>query len=159
MGISEPAEKGQDVTLTKTGTASFIRHYIEMVIVMFAGMIVLGIPGQAALHAMGSGTSELRADAPSLVFLGMATTMTVPMVAWMRFRGHRWQPTLEMAASMVIPTVIAIALLATDVAGFTALMGLEHVAMLLGMLVAMLLRVDEYAGHRHHGAGAPAVQG
>src|SRR4051812_50104400 len=103
--------------LTKTRTASFLRHYIEMVIVMFAGMIVLGLPGEAGLHAIGSGTSELRADAPALAFLGMAFTMTLPMVVWMRHRGHRWQPTLEMAASMVIPTPVAIALLATDVAG------------------------------------------
>jgi sterol desaturase/sphingolipid hydroxylase (fatty acid hydroxylase superfamily) len=86
----------------------------------------------------------------------MATTMTVPMVTWMRFRGHRWQPTLEMAASMIIPTLVAIALLATGLAGFSALMGLEHVAMLLGMLIAMLLRVDEYAGHHHHG-GEPVA--
>jgi hypothetical protein len=143
--------------LTKTRTASFIRHYVEMVVVMFAGMIVLGLPGEAALRAMGSGTSELRTDAPALVFLGMATTMTAPMVAWMRYRGHRWQPTLEMAASMIIPTLVAIALLATDAAGFNALMGLEHVAMLLGMLVAMLLRVDEYAGHHHHHGGEPVA--
>jgi hypothetical protein len=136
---------------------TFIRHYIEMVVVMFAGMIVLGLPGEAALRAIGSGTSELVANAPALVFLGMATTMTVPMVAWMRHRGHRWQPTLEMAASMVIPTLIAIALLATHVAGFTALMGLEHVAMLLGMLVAMLARVDEYAGHHHHHGSEPVM--
>jgi hypothetical protein len=138
--------------LAKIFTATFIRHYIEMVVVMFAGMIVLGLPGEAGLHAIGSGTSQLRHDAPSLVFLGMAFTMTAPMVAWMRYRGHRWQPTLEMAASMIIPTLVAIALLATEVAGFEALMGLEHVAMLLGMLVAMLLRVDEYAGHHHHGS-------
>jgi len=142
--------------LTKTRTASFIRHYVEMVVVMFAGMIVLGLPGEAALHAIGSGTSELKADAPALVFLGMGFTMTAPMVAWMRFRGHGWQPTLEMAASMVIPTLAAIALLAAGAAGFGALMGLEHVAMLLGMLVAMLLRVDEYAGHHHHG-GEPVA--
>src|SRR3954469_6959283 len=76
--------------LTKTRTASFIRHYVEMVVVMFAGMIVLGLPGEAALHAIGSGTSELRNDAPTLVFLGMAFTMTAPMVAWMRYRGHRF---------------------------------------------------------------------
>jgi hypothetical protein len=30
--------------LTKTPAATFIRHYIEMVVVMFAGMIVLGLP-------------------------------------------------------------------------------------------------------------------
>jgi len=29
-------------------------------------------------------------------------------------------------------------------------MGLEHVAMLLGMLVAMLLRGDEYTSHVHN---------
>ena len=58
--------------LTKTPTATFIRHYIEMVVVMFAGMIVLGLPGEAALTAIGSGTSELRDDAPAIVFLGMA---------------------------------------------------------------------------------------
>src|SRR5436190_259026 len=120
---------------------TFIRHYIEMVIVMFAGMLLLGLPGEAALKAIGSGTSELRHAAPALVFLGMAATMTTPMVAWMRYRGHRWQPTLEMAASMVIPTLIAIALLAAGALSFEALMGLEHIVMLLGMLVAMLLRV------------------
>src|SRR5215203_6579609 len=138
--------------LTKTPTATFIRHYIEMVVVMFAGMIVLGLPGEAALKALGSGSSALRDDAPAVVFLGMAATMTVPMVAWMRYRGHRWQPALEMAASMIIPTVIAIGLLAAGVLRFGTLMGLEHVAMLLGMLVAMGLRADEYTGHHgHHG--------
>jgi hypothetical protein len=141
--------------LTKTRTATFVRHYVEMVVVMFAGMLALGLPGEAALHAMGTGTSELRVTAPATVFLGMAFTMTVPMVAWMRYRGHRWQPTLEMAASMIIPTLIAIALLGAGVASFGALMGLEHVAMLLGMLVAMLLRVDEYTAH-HHGHEAIA---
>jgi hypothetical protein len=141
--------------LAKTRTATFVRHYVEMVVVMFAGMLVLGVPGEAALHAIGSGTSELRETAPATVFLGMGFTMTVPMVAWMRYRGHTWQPTLEMAASMVIPTLIAIALLSAGLASFGALMGLEHVAMLLGMLVAMLLRVDEYAGH-HHGREAIA---
>jgi hypothetical protein len=142
--------------LTKTPTATFIRHYVEMVVVMFAGMLVLGLPGEGALHAIGSSTSELRETAPATVFLGMAFTMTVPMVAWMRYRGHRWQPTLEMAASMVIPTLVAIALLGAGVASFAALMGLEHVAMLLGMLLAMLLRIDEYTGHHHHGDHAIA---
>jgi hypothetical protein len=33
---------------------------------MFAGLIVLGIPGEAALKAIGSGTSQLRDDAPSV---------------------------------------------------------------------------------------------
>ena len=98
--------------MLKTRTATFLLHYVEMVVVMFAGMVVLGLPAEAGLQAIGSGASQLQDDAPALAFLGMAATMTIPMVAWMRFRGHRWQPTLEMAASMIIPTLVAIAVLA-----------------------------------------------
>jgi hypothetical protein len=36
-------------------------------------------------------------------------------------------------------------------------MGLEHIAMLLGMLAAMLARVDEYAGHHHHHGSEPVT--
>src|ERR1041384_1977735 len=113
--------------LTKPRAPAFLLHYIGMVVVMFAGIVVLGLPGEAALQAIGSGTSELRETAPATVFLGMAFTMTAPMVAWMRYRGHRWQPTLEMAASMIIPTLAAIALLGAGAASFGTLMGLEHV--------------------------------
>jgi hypothetical protein len=43
----------------------FIRHYIEMLIAMGIGMVVLGIPAIAALSAAGTSSSELRADAPA----------------------------------------------------------------------------------------------
>jgi hypothetical protein len=133
----------------------FIRHYVEMVVAMFAGMIILGIPGEAALRALGTSTSELREDAPAVVLLGMATMMTVPMVAWMRRMGHGWQPCGEMAASMFLPTFLVIAMMAVDVSGFAMAMTLEHVLMLPAMLVAMLLRREEYScDHRHH---APAA--
>jgi hypothetical protein len=125
-----------------------------MVVVMFAGMIVLGIPGEAGLKAIASGTSELRDSAPALVFLGMAATMTVSMVAWMRFRGHSWQPCLEMAASMIIPTLVAIGLLWADLSTFGNLMILEHVAMLVGMLVAMMLRGVHMRAQAPRRAGA-----
>jgi hypothetical protein len=55
---------------------------------------------------------------------------------------------------MIIPTLVAIALLALGATSFGALMGLEHIAMLLGMLLAMLLRVDEYAHHAPHADAA-----
>jgi hypothetical protein len=130
---------------------TFIRHYAEMVAAMFLGMLVLGVPAGWALGAIGSSWSELNADAPSLMFLGMAFTMTVPMVGWMRFRGHGRRASAEMAASMLLPTFAAIALLLTGaVEDAGALLVAEHVAMLLGMLVAMLLRRDEYTqGHAH----------
>ena len=127
---------------------SFVRHYGEMVIAMFAGMLVLGLPAEAGLRAMGTSSSDLQVDAPAVLFLGMALTMTVPMVAWMRYRGHGWRPCLEMAAAMFVPTFVAIALLgAVD---FDTLMMWEHVGMLLAMLGAMLARPSEYL-HVHHG--------
>ena len=76
--------------------------------------------------------------------------MTVPMVAWMRHRGHGWQPSSEMAAAMFVPTFAVVGLLATDaVTDFGVLMTLEHVVMIPAMLIAMLLRLDEYTGARH----------
>ena len=132
-----------------TPTARFARHYLEMVVAMVAGMVVLGLPAEAALQAMGSGTSELSDDAPALALAGMAVTMTVPMVWWMRRRGHGWKPSAEMAASMIVPTIGVIALLATGaMTDFHELMALEHMVMLPSMLMAMLLRRSEYT-HDH----------
>ena len=133
-------------------TRRFARHYLEMVAAMFLGMLVLGVPAGWALGAVGSSWSELNTDAPALMLLGMAVTMTVPMVAWMRYRGHGWRANTEMAASMLLPTFAAIALLEGGVVEDVGLLVVvEHVAMLLGMLVAMLLRPDEYTHHHAHG--------
>jgi hypothetical protein len=120
---------------------TFIRHYLEMLIAMFVGMGVLaGIPA-----AMG-----FELDAVELALLWMALTMSVPMVAWMRYRGHGWAPAWEMTASMFIPSFAAIALLWMGVVEERGtLMAIQHVGMLPAMLVAMLLRRDEYSGHRH----------
>jgi hypothetical protein len=118
-------------------TRNFIRHYVEMVIAMLAGMLVLGMP-LAALHT----------DALELELLGMALSMTVPMVAWMRYRGHGWAPAADMTASMFLPSFAAIALLwAGLVESADTLMLIQHVAMFPAMVVAMLLRLDEYTGH------------
>ena len=129
----------------------FIRHYIEMVVAMLLGMVVLGVPIEGALRAFGTNMDDLHTDAPALVLLEMAAIMTVPMVAWMRYRGHAWRPCNEMAASMLLPTLAAIALLWTGaLTDFGTLMTLEHMVMLPAMLVAMLLRYDEYAHHHTH---------
>jgi hypothetical protein len=134
----------------------FARHYIEMVAVMFAGMGILWLPASLALNAAGLSSAELHADAPALLLLVMAVTMTAPMVAWMRYRGHAWRPSAEMVAAMFVPTLAAIALLAVSlVESLGTLMAIEHVAMLLAMLGAMLVRRDEYA----HGAHAHARRG
>ena len=114
---------------------AFLRHYLEMVIVMFLGMgVVMAIAGMP--------------DNEMVALASMGASMTVPMVTWMRFRGHTWRPSLEMATAMLAPAVVAMGLVGT--VDYDLLMGVEHVAMLLAMLGAMLYRRDEYTGHAHH---------
>jgi hypothetical protein len=123
---------------------SFARHYLEMVLAMLAGMAALGL---SRLVVDGPGPAALR-------LVEMSAWMTVPMVAWMRFRGHHWRPCAEMAAAMALPTAGVLALLATGAAtDFGMLMMIEHTAMFPAMLVAMALRPGEYTGHHRH---APA---
>jgi hypothetical protein len=134
-----------------TSTRHFVRHYVEMLVAMFLGMAVLGTPALLALGAAGVSSAELRADAPALLLLGMGLTMTVPMVAWMRHRGHGWPASNEMAASMLIPTAGVIGLLGAGlVDDVGTLLMVEHVVMLPSMLIAMLMRRDEYS-HAAHG--------
>jgi hypothetical protein len=131
-------------------TKHFIRHYAEMVVAMFLGMGVLGLPAGWVMGALGTSWSQLHSEAPALMLFAMAVTMTVPMVAWMRFRGHGWRANSEMSASMFLPTFAVIGLLwAGLVEDIGVLLAIEHVAMLLSMLAAMLLRPAEYT--RQHG--------
>jgi hypothetical protein len=129
--------------MLQTPTAHFIRHYLEMVIAMLLGMAVLGIPGFIALGAAGVDT-----EAAGVLLWGMAVSMTVPMVAWMRHRGHGWLPCWEMSAAMIVPTIGALALLeAGALDGAHAAMGIQHIVMFPAMLGVMLLRRGEYTAH------------
>ena len=123
-------------------TGRFVKHYVEMLVAMFAGMLVIGMP----LEALG-----LDIDAIELELLWMALIMSVPMVAWMRYRGHGWAPAGEMTAAMFVPSFAAIALLWAGIVegGHTPMM-IQHVAMFPAMLAVMLLRRSEYTGHAAH---------
>ena len=134
-----------------TRTIHFIRHYAEMVAAMFVGMFALGMPLAALLALVGIEASSWRTDAPELMLLGMAFTMSVPMAAWMRYRGHGWAPVWEMTASMFVPSFAAIALLwAGTVEDADALLIIQHIGMFPSMLAVMVLRLDEYTGHGAH---------
>jgi hypothetical protein len=126
-----------------------------MVLVMFAGMFMLGsaLVGLAALA--GVTWTDLRDDAPALVLLGMGFSMVAPMVWWMRLRGHSAAANREMAAAMIVPTLVTVALLAFGaVTDINALLEIEHMAMLPAMFAVMLLRVDEYSRpHRRDSGG------
>jgi len=123
-------------------TKRFLFHYVEMVVAMVVGMIVLG------------GLSAVLLDLPdetAVTLTEMAIAMTVPMVAWMLFRGHGWRATNGMAAAMIIPAAGALVLLGSGIVTDSGtLMMIEHTAMFVGMFVAMLWRHEEYTGHHHH---------
>ena len=140
-------------------TRHFLRHYAEMVLAMVLGMVVLGLPAEMLLQAAGSGADELERTAPAVLLLGMAVIMTIPMVGWMAYRGHSRRANAEMAASMLVPGLGVVALLAAGVTTDVGdLLMLEHVVMLPSMAAVMLLRRDEYS-HAHHAARAVRVSG
>jgi hypothetical protein len=124
---------------------TFIRHYVEMVIAMFVGMGVFAGAGAAV---------GFEVEGTELLLLWMSFTMSFGMVAWMRYRGHGWGPAMEMTAAMFVPALAAIGLLWMGlVEDEGALMAIQHAGMFPAMLVAMLLRRDEYSGAHHVAAG------
>ena len=86
-------------TLNTLTDRRFVRHFLEMVV----GMVTLGPLWTLALDA--AGVPDLL-DRPELDALVMATNMTVAMSAWMRYRGHGWAATAEMAAAMYVPFLV-----------------------------------------------------
>lgn len=130
----------------RTVVRRFTLHYLEMVVAMAVGMIALGPVEKLLFDALGWSAVTGRHDLGAML---MAANMTVAMGAWMRVRGHTWRPVSEMGAAMFLPFAVLLVPLWLDLIGYGALMLWGHVLMLVGMLVAMLLRTDEYVGHCH----------
>ena len=124
------------------GRRAFARHFAEMVAVMLLGMGVLEGVAALAFAAAGSSLSD-QAGAVRVLLMGLS--MTVPMVLWMRHRRHSARRNVEMAASMVVPSVGAAVLAAAGVLGVGAALAVQHGVMVPAMLGVMLWRYDEYA--------------
>lgn len=137
------------------GLGRFARHYLEMVLAMFAGMVPYGILFVSPLDPVGQ--RELLRAHPYVSEILMLTAMSLPMAGYMLYRGHGMERTGEMVAGMAVPSLAVIWLTAAGAVPGLSVERLSlwsHVAMLLGMLGAMLFRWDEYAGEHHHGAHA-----
>jgi flagellar biosynthetic protein FliP len=133
-------------TASNTSKLAFARHYGEMILVMFAGMAVLGGLTELGLAIAGSSLDGLSGG---LHVSLMGLWMTVPMVAWMAYRGHTTAQNGEMAASMIIPTILAAVLTWAGAIDTATGLAIQHAIMLPAMLAVMLWRYDEYA-HVHH---------
>ena len=134
----------------------FLRHLGEMILAMMAGMVVgaavLALIFSTVLASTVRGMTpiEVLNQFPVLICLVVAVAMIVPMVAWMRFRGMEWRPTLEMAVAMAIPLIPIFGLLGLQVIPGARACGLYCAVMIPAMLVAMLFRLDLYTGHMNH---------
>jgi hypothetical protein len=124
----------------------FVRHFLEMLLVMMLGMCVLG-GAFGALHVLlfGSGFAAAWRDHVGLAAFAMAFNMTVPMVLWMRYRGHSWERGGEMAAAMNLPVLPLLALYAAGVIPAPGVLGGQMMLMIPAMLGAMLYRKEEYS--------------
>jgi len=113
-----------------------------MLIAMVAGMVVLGGAVEGALALVGASLSDGPASLAAAV---MAVNMTVPMVWWMHHRGHPAQHNVEMAASMVVPPAVVIALDWLAVIASGSVMMVQHVVMIPAMVAVMLWRYEHYS--------------
>ncbi len=142
---------------------AFIRHFLEMMVAMVAGMVILGAAASlmlvrlgcthqpsehVGLHAhsmMASNTgcaSLLNGHVDSLVLV-LATNMvvmTVGMGMWMRYRGYTWMHIAEMGGAMYLPFLLLMVLYWANVLGGGIVFIAGHVLMLPAMLGVMLYR-------------------
>jgi flagellar biosynthetic protein FliP len=128
------------VPLRRRPGVRFALHYVEMVLAMAVGMVVLAPAWLVWAGRPRDGLGSLAI---------MITDMTVGMAIWMLLRGHSRPATAEMCAAMVVPFGV---LLLPYAGGQISLGGLTvagHVLMLPAMLLVMLRRRSEYAGHAH----------
>jgi hypothetical protein len=136
---------------TATGrrqTVWFVRHFLEMTGAMMVGMFVYGALVAGLMAAAGSDLESARLGQPELFALGMAFGMSVPMVAWMRRRGHDWSSAAEMSAAMFVPVAALIVCYRLQAVSADSVCPIACAAMIPAMLVAMLNRHDEYTGHQ-----------
>ncbi len=135
----------------RTERRNLVRHFVEMVLAMLAGMAVLGMV--AGLICAALGHSGFLSEHAGLRAWVMALNVTIGMAVWMRYRGHGWGAITEKGGAMFVPVaVLSVPYWAGAISAAALLVGM-HVLMLPAMVVAMLHRRDEYVqDHRRHRA-------
>jgi hypothetical protein len=119
----------------------FGRHFLEMCIAM-----CLGVAGTTLV--LNSVLSDVRAQSPGPSLVAISVAISLPMIAWMRFRGMPWRPILEMTliGVAVVVVVASLGVIPAATVAVGTVCGLECA----GMLVAMLFRLDLYTGRTEH---------
>jgi cytochrome bd-type quinol oxidase subunit 2 len=120
----------------------FWRHFLQMLAAMAPGMIATGA---IFLTIVGAKTwDEVTTQYPTQALLAMAVGMTIPMVAWMMYRGMGWRNSYEMAAVTVVPVIPLLCLVWFDVTT-SAQCGAYCLLTVAAMLGLMFYRRDVYS--------------
>lgn len=138
MNISTAIHRGH----TGRGARNFhfLRHLVEMTLAMMVGMVA---SAAVFLATVGMTVDEALRRHAALFVLAQAFGMTVAMVVWMRHRGHGRRSCSEMAAAMVVPALVLIALRMLDVIS-GPICGVYCMSTLAAMVLVMLSRPSEY---------------
>ena len=152
--VGEPVRESRVARVARP-VGRFGLHLLEMCMVMCAGAAALSLLffGAAALL----GYTDLLQSAPELVVLVIALNLSAPMLAWMRYRGMDWQPTLEMAGSTMVMGLALIAAYRMDLVARDSLLEIQTSLACPVMLAVMLVRFRLYSGsHAAHSAQEPS---
>jgi hypothetical protein len=134
---------------------TFFRHFLEICAVMCVGAVTLSFIFFGVAWLMGF--RDLVDETPEFSTLVLAVNLALPMIAWMRFRGHEWRPTLEMAVAPVVLGVLLIVAGWLDIIPRNEVFELETSLACLSMLIPMLFRLDLYVGGKgHYGHAVPS---
>jgi hypothetical protein len=126
----------------KRHLSHFWRHFLEMLAAMAVGMLATGAIFVSIVGLKS--WDEVTTQYPTQALFAMAVGMTVPMVAWMLYRGMGRRNSFEMAAAMVLPVIPFLCLVWFNVTE-SAQCGGYCGSTIVAMLAVMLYRRSEYA--------------
>lgn len=117
----------------------FVRHYIEMTVVMVVGMVVAVT---IFMYAFNFFVRPISWEAALVVYPVHALTvvaigMSLPMIPWMQWRGHSRRSAYEMAAVMAVPVLPFLGLAVLEIVK-GAMCGLYCIASLVAMAALMV---------------------
>ena len=121
----------------------FLFHFLELQIAMGLGALICYLV--VRLISVSSSFAAAYRPGTFLFATGDIFFLTVPVVAWMIFRGHGWRQGLGIAIAMIAP--VAVIMVVGQLAAYnylTWLLTAGYPAMSLGMLIYMLYRRDHW---------------
>ena len=123
----------------------FIWHLLEMCLAMCIGGIPLIILFFVAAAKIGY--PDLLDRFPEVTVIVIGLILSLPMTAWMRFRGHEWRPTLEMASTTIVLGIVLVTLGWLGILLRSSLFEWMTRLACPVMIIPMLFRLDVYTGH------------